>query len=330
MASSSSFSWAAHANLHESDPSVSTIIGAQSFGSDFDTSIRFFGDSATGDVGSNPSVWHNSNFDPVHQWPFTFGSGGTSEYDAYVENQGNGITVDAIDVSAQTLDLGIDTAPWMAIELFNTQLPLTYTAWSDYPLWSPTRSIVGFNINLQSNLNGTIVGIRRSTLEITVLEQRNWPAGGVEAEIFIAEAGTDVNATWSTKNGVKSWSAAARLATPFDNNILGGHSAVAKLGGGSVDFTGTEPSMLDRVSFTIPKSLPNDIITVDVTNLIDRIYQAGDYGTTKDIVFLIRAAYWPNVNDGPFQVEPIPPDVPIPPGGPGNQGGPQGGPGGLA
>jgi len=250
----------------------------------WDTTIRYFGDSNTGEAGSNPSTWDSNNF--TTGWPFTDGIGTTSEYEAFTEVHGS--TAQRILESARSLTSGnlgteVKDAPWISIELFNSQLPVTWTSYDDYPLYSPARSLVSFNIDFDA-LASDVTNINSAFLDLTVIGQTSWPSGGITAEIFLAEDGTDEHATWTKKNQEGAW-ADNVLQNPFLDRVYGGHGPAGACGGGA---TGGVAS----VEFRIPDGLSDgEVISVDVKPLIDELFN-GTYTSGVTATFLIRARYY--------------------------------------
>ena len=283
-------------SLHETKESTSPIIRNLNLTQNFDTTIRFFGDS---NVSSTSSVtW------PVAvEWPFTT----TDEIAEYQSTElPNKLNNTNLPIDATS----IEKSPWIAIEIFNEDLPVTCAAYENYPLWSPARILTGFTIPALETANPVF---EQANLTFRVLSQHNWPAGGLTAEIFIAEEGTDHTACWNYKSldPLSSWDSSRLLPNPFNGTNYGGHGAGSQesgsSGGGSI--LSSLVNVGSGLQFSIPSGLQeNDIIEVDVSELLSN--SGLDFTQDNNVVFLIRASYW-NGTKPHATGEPVPDCSPV-------------------
>lgn len=264
---------------------------------DWDTSIRFFGNENVG-MNVNPGAWPTTVLGL--SWPFT----STAEINSGAIGGFSGVTAQTILSSAKPVSRSIDKADWLLIELINENLPVPQTAYQDYPLFSPTRFLLKFTLPEYDTLFP-----ESAFLNLFVFDQYNWPADGIVAEVFLADPAADHTATWNKESTVtgQGWSGDTLLPNAWTGD-WGGHGASASSGGGSVVLLGDEPpfpTRSDSVEFTIPRyedlSIPQKL-KIDVTYLVQYAISAGMSG---DVSFLVRARYWPTVDDDYFTQPPV-------------------------
>jgi hypothetical protein len=263
----------------------------------WDTTIRFFGNENVG-MNQNPDAWPTTVLGL--SWPFT----STAEINSNVIGGFAGITAQAILSSAKPVQSSVHKEDWLLIELINENLPLPQTAYQDYPLFSPARFLLKFNLPEYDTLFA-----ESAFLNLFVYDQYNWPEEGIVAEVFLADPEADHTATWNKQSTVtgQGWTADTLLPNAFTGD-WGGHGASASSGGGSIVLLGDEPpyaTQSDSVEFVIPRfddlSVPQKL-KIDVTYLVQYAIASGMSG---DVSFLVRARYWPTVDDDYFTQPPV-------------------------